>query len=76
MVYVFVSILRNGVRIRTVNEHFKRLVNSESKPILQGLNKKGMKKCNIMMLGLEQRLRLLHSAKTVDFYNFGWQLPP
>jgi len=40
VVYVFVSILRNGVRIRTVNEHFKRLVNSESKPILQGLNKK------------------------------------
>lgn len=34
-------VIKSGMRLTTVNPEFKRLINSESKPILQELNAKG-----------------------------------
>lgn len=42
VIYVTITMVIKGIRVRSVNANFKRLVNSESKPILQDLEGKGM----------------------------------
>mgnify|MGYP001793603359 FL=1 len=43
ILYVSIVLFNDGFRVKAVDSKFKRLVNSESKPILNGLSEKGKK---------------------------------